>query len=227
MLSYRTVKTKVALERSAKDILAVDKLTKHFGNLAAVSELSFTVEEGEILGMMGPNGAGKTTIFNLITGVYAPTRGEVIYHGKDVTNLSAAHRCRLGIGRTYQIPRPFEDMTVLENLLVGAQYGGQLKKREARTLCMEVLDFTGLFSKKDVFAGKLTLLDRKRLELARALATKPNLLLIDEVAAGLTEAEVEKLLEIGEVDPGERGHHYLGRTHTDDDEQGRRPSPRH
>jgi len=116
------------------DILVVEKLTKRFGNLAAVSHLSFNVEEGEILGMMGPNGAGKTTVFNLITGVYAPTEGKVIYKGRDVTHFSASHRCRLGIGRTYQIPRPFENMTVLENLLVGAEYGGELKGKEALAL---------------------------------------------------------------------------------------------
>jgi len=178
------------------DILVVDNLTKWFGNLAAVSELSFNVVQGEILGMMGPNGAGKTTVFNLITGAYTPTSGRITYEGKDVTHLSAARRCRLGIGRTYQIPRPFENMTVLENLLVGAEYGGQLKGREARALCADVLEFTGLTAKKDLFAGKLMLLDRKRLELARGLATKPSLLLIDEVAAGLTEAEVERLLEV-------------------------------
>ena len=178
------------------DILIIDKLTKWFGNLAAVNDLSFNVVEGEILGMMGPNGAGKTTVFNLITGAYGPTGGTIVYRGKDVTRLSAAHRCRLGIGRTYQIPRPFENMTVLENLLVGAEYGGQLKGKEARSLCAEILEFTGLAPKMDLFAGKLMLLDRKRLELARALSTKPSLLLIDEVAAGLTEAEVERLLEI-------------------------------
>ena len=178
------------------DILVVEKLTKRFGNLSAVNNLSFNVQEGEILGMMGPNGAGKTTVFNLITGVYPPTEGKVNYKGKDVTHLSAANRCRLGIGRTYQIPRPFENMTVFENLLVGAEYGATLKGKQAHALSTEILDFTGLLSKKDWFAGKLTLLDRKRLELARALATQPNLLLIDEVAAGLTEAEVEKLLEI-------------------------------
>ena len=178
------------------NLLVIEKLTKWFGNLAAVNDLSFNVEQGEILGMMGPNGAGKTTVFNLITGVYSPTAGKVTYQGRDVTHLSASHRCRLGIGRTYQIPRPFENMTVLENLLVGAEYGGQLKGKEARALCTEILDFTGLMPKKDIFAGKLLLLDRKRLELARGLATKPSLLLIDEVAAGLTEGEVERLLEI-------------------------------
>ena len=178
------------------DILVVEKLTKRFGNLAAVYNLSFHVQEGEILGMMGPNGAGKTTVFNLITGVYPPSEGKVTYQGKDVTHLSAANRCRLGIGRTYQIPRPFENMTVFENLLVGAEYGATLNGKQAHALSTEILDFTGLLSKKDWFAGKLTLLDRKRLELARALATQPTLLLIDEVAAGLTEGEVEKLLEI-------------------------------
>lgn len=175
-------------------ILAVENLTKTFGNLTAVDHLTFDVQEGEILGMMGPNGAGKTTVFNLITGVYKPSRGKVIYKGKDVTHLRASHRCRLGIGRTYQIPRPFENMTVFENLLVGAEYGANLKGRQARVEATEILDFTGLLPKKDLFAGKLPLLDRKRLELARALATKPTLLLIDEVAAGLTEAEVEDLL---------------------------------
>ena len=178
------------------EILLVQDLTKTFGNLTAVDHLTFDVQEGEILGMMGPNGAGKTTIFNLITGVYGPSRGKVIYKGKDVTHLSAAHRCRLGIGRTYQIPRPFENMTVFENLLVGAEYGANLKGKQARAEATEVLDFTALLPKKEVFAGKLPLLDRKRLELARALATKPSLLLIDEVAAGLTEAEVEALLHI-------------------------------
>jgi len=178
------------------EILTVQNLTKTFGNLTAVDSLTFNVEEGEILGMMGPNGAGKTTIFNLITGVYKPSRGQVFYKSTEVTHFSASHRCRLGIGRTYQIPRPFENMTVFENLLVGAEYGANLKGKQARIEATEILDFTGLLPKKDLFAGKLPLLDRKRLELARALATKPTLLLIDEVAAGLTEAEVENLLDI-------------------------------
>jgi branched-chain amino acid transport system ATP-binding protein len=175
-------------------MLAIENLTKTFGNLTAVDHLTFDVQEGEILGMMGPNGAGKTTVFNLITGVYKPSEGKIIYKGKDVTHLSASHRCRLGIGRTYQIPRPFGNMTVFENLLVGAQYGANLKEKQARAEATEILNFTGLLPKKDLFAGKLPLLDRKRLELARTLATKPTLLLIDEVAAGLTEAEVEDLL---------------------------------
>jgi branched-chain amino acid transport system ATP-binding protein len=178
------------------EILAVQNLSKTFGNLTAVDGLSFDVQEGEILGMMGPNGAGKTTVFNLITGIYKPSGGKVIYRGSEVTRLSAPHRCRLGIGRTYQVPRPFENMTVFENLLVGAEYGGNLKGKQAREEANEILDFTELLHKKYTFAGKLSLLDRKRLELARALATKPTLLLIDEVAAGLTEAEVENLLHM-------------------------------
>lgn len=177
-------------------MLTIQSLSKTFGNLTAVDNLTFDVQEGEILGMMGPNGAGKTTVFNLITGVYKPSGGKVIYRGTDVTHFSAAHRCGLGIGRTYQIPRPFENMTVFENLLVGAEYGANLKGKQARMEATEVLEFTGLLPKKNIFSGKLPLLDRKRLELARALATKPTLLLIDEVAAGLTEAEVEDLLRI-------------------------------
>jgi len=178
------------------EMLTIQSLSKTFGNLTAVDNLTFDVQEGEILGMMGPNGAGKTTVFNLITGVYKPSGGKVIYRGTDVTHFSAAHRCGLGIGRTYQIPRPFENMTVFENLLVGAEYGANLKGKQARMEATEVLEFTGLLPKKNIFSGKLPLLDRKRLELARALATKPTLLLIDEVAAGLTEAEVEDLLRI-------------------------------
>lgn len=176
--------------------LSVQNLSISFGNLAAVSDLTFDVRAGEILGMMGPNGAGKTTIFNLITGVYKPNAGKIVYQGREVTHFSASHRSRLGIGRTYQVPRPFENMTVLENLLVGAEYGANLKGSEARNEAAEVLEFTDLQPKKDLFAGKLPLLDRKRLELARALATRPSLLLIDEVAAGLTEAEVENFLHM-------------------------------
>lgn len=182
------------IEAKMSEILAIQNLTKTFGNLTAVDKLTFDVQKGEVLGMMGPNGAGKTTVFNLITGVYKPSGGKIIYRGTDVTSFPAAHRCRLGIGRTYQIPRPFENMTVFENLLVGAEYGANLKGKQASIVATEVLDFTGLLPKKDIFAGKLPLLDRKRLELARALATKPILLLIDEVAAGLAEAEVEDLL---------------------------------
>ena len=177
-------------------LLQIDGLAKHFGGLAAVADMSFEINEGEIVGLIGPNGAGKTTVFNLISGLLPPDLGHILLAGKDITPLKPYIKSLLGIGRTFQIVRPFENMTVLENLLVGAEYGGQLKGKEARALCTEILEFTGLAPKKDLFAGKLLLLDRKRLELARGLATKPSLLLIDEVAAGLTEAEVERLLEI-------------------------------
>src|SRR3989304_5623854 len=123
------------------EILFVQNLTKTFGNLTAVDNLTFDVQQGEILGMMGPNGAGKTTVFNLITGVYKPTQGMVLFKDTDVTHMPAPQRCRLGIGRTYQIPRPFENMTVLENLLVGAEYGANLKGKEAHRLSTEILDF--------------------------------------------------------------------------------------
>ena len=178
------------------EILTVQNLAKSFGNLQAVFDLSFDVQEGEILGMIGPNGAGKTTVFNLITGIYRPSAGKIIYKGEDATHFSAVRRCRMGIGRTYQIPRPFDNMTVLENLLVGAECGANLRGKEAHKEATDILDFTGLISKKDLFPGKFPLLDRKRLELARALSTKPTILLIDEVAAGLTEAEAEKLFHM-------------------------------
>jgi branched-chain amino acid transport system ATP-binding protein len=178
------------------DILVTTDLTKDFGRLRAVDQLSFEVKEGEILGMMGPNGAGKTTVFNLLTGVYRPDRGVIRFDGRDITNEAPPKRCRWGIGRTYQIPRPFEKMTVYENMLVGAVHGGRLTEKGARVGIHETLELTSLSSKKDDFAGALPLLDRKRLELGRALATNPTLLLIDEVAGGLTEAEVEQILKI-------------------------------
>ncbi|MBW2030260.1 MAG: ABC transporter ATP-binding protein [Deltaproteobacteria bacterium] len=177
-------------------ILKVNRLTKSFGKVTAVHDLSFEVEGREILGIIGPNGAGKTTTFNLITGEIRPDQGEVIFDGRDVTHLQTYRRCRIGIARTYQIPKPFLNMTVLENLLVGAVYGGGMPYRQARDSCEAVLDKTGLLPKRDAIAGSLTLLDRKRLELARALATKPSLLLVDEVAGGLNEGEVEEVLEI-------------------------------
>jgi branched-chain amino acid transport system ATP-binding protein len=178
------------------DILTVNHLTKTFGRLRAVDGLSFEVREGEILGVMGPNGAGKTTVFNLLTGVYKPDEGDIQYQGKDITHESPAKRCRRGIGRTYQIPRPFDKMTVFENLLVGAVHGGGLSEKRARGKVRDILDLIGLISKTDHFAGSLPLLDRKTLELGRALATQPSLILLDEIAGGLTEKEATKVLGI-------------------------------
>ena len=148
-----------------EEILQVDHLTKEFGRLRAVNNLSFDVKAGEILGVMGPNGAGKTTVFNLLTGVYKPDEGSILFKNKDITKDSPAKRCHFGLGRTYQIPRPFDKMTVYENLLVGAVHGGKLNERQARDNVYEILALIGLIDVRDEFAGRLPLLDRKRLEL--------------------------------------------------------------
>jgi branched-chain amino acid transport system ATP-binding protein len=151
------------------------------------------------VGILGPNGAGKTTTLNLISGDLLPSSGQVLFDGQDVTRLPAHRRCHLGIARTYQIPRPFAGMTVYENTLVAANYSRR-GAGDAQSLCRDVLEQTRLIDHRDILAGKLRLLDRKRLELARALATRPRLILLDEVGGGLTEAEVkELLLVIGEI----------------------------
>ncbi|MCX8032322.1 MAG: ABC transporter ATP-binding protein [Thermoleophilia bacterium] len=176
-------------------VLETQGLRKSFGGVLVIDDLSISVNEGEALGIVGPNGAGKTTWFNLITGVVHPDAGKVIFQGKDITHLRRHERCRAGIGRTFQIPRPFTGMTVFENVLVAATHGRNMSERVSYARCMEVLEQTGLTRKINTLAGSLTLLERKRLELARALATDPKLLLLDEIAGGLTEAEVEELLE--------------------------------
>jgi branched-chain amino acid transport system ATP-binding protein len=178
------------------DILTVNHLQKNFGHLKAVDDLSFKVKEGEILGMMGPNGAGKTTVFNLLTGVIKPDGGTILFRGNDVTHASPAKRCHLGIGRTYQIPCPFDQMTVFENLLVGAMHGGRLSERRAKEEVYDILELVGMSAMKNQISGELSLLNRKRLEVGRALATQPGLILLDEVAGGLTEGEVRQILEI-------------------------------
>lgn len=178
------------------DILIAKNLQKKFGHLVAVGDLSFEVKKGEILGLMGPNGAGKTTVFNMLTGVYQPDKGSIVFEGKDITDEPPAKRCRLGIGRTYQIPRPFEKLTVFENMLVCAVHGGGLSERQAGSNVDELLELIGLYPQRNYIAGGMSLLNRKRLELGKALATQPSLVLIDEVAGGLTEKETEKLLQI-------------------------------
>lgn len=178
------------------DILEVKELNKSFGKLAAVNNLSFTLKQGEILGMMGPNGAGKTTVFNLLTGTFQPDSGSVSFRGENITKLSPSKRCKKGIGRTYQIPQPFNKLTVYENLLVGAVHGGKLSEKKARKHIDEILNLVGLYSKKNRLAGSLPLMNRKALELGRATATNPQLILLDEIAGGLTEAETEKVLQI-------------------------------
>jgi branched-chain amino acid transport system ATP-binding protein len=176
-------------------VLETQGLRKSFGGVLVIDDLSINVEEGEALGIVGPNGAGKTTWFNLITGAYTVDAGNVIFQGKDITKLSRHERCRGGIGRTFQIPKPFSGMTVFENVLVGATHGRKMSERESYQHCVDILEMTGLHEKVNVLAGSLTLLDRKRLELARALATDPRLLLLDEIAGGLTEAEVQELID--------------------------------
>ncbi len=178
------------------EILIAKNLRKSFGKLRVVDNLSFEVREGEILGFMGPNGAGKTTVFNLLTGVLKPDSGSITFREEDLTRTSPSKRCKRGIGRTYQIPRPFDKMSVFENLLVGAVHGGGLSEKQAREEVYRILETIGLFSVKDQLAGGLPLLNRKTLELGRALSTQPKLVLLDEVAGGLTEAETEEVIKI-------------------------------
>ena len=176
-------------------LLEIVAVSKRYGALTVADQLSLAVGAGEALGVIGPNGAGKTTMFNLITGDVRPDAGAIRFNGGDVSRLAPHLRCRMGIGRSYQIPHPFAKMTVFENLLVAAIYGGRRAERESWQRCGEVLDLTGLADKANVAAGTLTLLERKRLELARALATAPRLLLLDEIGGGLTEHETQALVD--------------------------------
>jgi branched-chain amino acid transport system ATP-binding protein len=176
-------------------LLELNDVSKSYGALKAVDAVSLTVDAGEALAVIGPNGAGKTTLFNLIAGDVAPTSGRVMFAGSDVTAKPPHARSRLGIGRSYQIPHPFANMSVFENLLVGAIFGGGASERESYKRCSDVLKITGLYDKANRPARTLTLLQRKRLELARALATQPKLLLLDEIAGGLTEHECGELIK--------------------------------
>ena len=154
------------------------------------------MKRGEVYGVIGPNGCGKTTMFNALIGLIIPTKGKIAYDGHDVTKTNAAARCKLGIGRTYQVPRPFEGMSVFENVLVASVHGAGHSEKDGRRVALEALKLTELYEKREIRAGELTLLDRKRLEIARALGTEPKLLLLDEVAAGLTEAEVQDVMKM-------------------------------
>ncbi len=176
-------------------LLSLRNLTRCFGSVKAADAIDLDVAAGEALGIIGPNGAGKTSLFNLIARDLAPDAGTIRFKGRDITGLGTHKRAAAGIGRTYQIPRPFEKLTVFENLLVGAVYGGGKSERAAIEPCAEILGRTGLANRANRAAGTLTLLERKRLELARALATGPELLLLDEIAGGLTEGECRELVE--------------------------------
>jgi len=171
-------------------------VSRRFGGLSVIDKLDLTVGRGEILGIIGPNGAGKTTLFNIIGGVLPPSAGRLLFAGNDITRMTVWHRCRLGIGRTYQIPKPFSKMSVFENVLAAAVHGGGLTVKSAGEQAEEVLRQTGLLGRAALDAERLSLLDLKRLELAKALAQKPSLLLLDEIAGGLTSGECDVLLDI-------------------------------
>jgi branched-chain amino acid transport system ATP-binding protein len=168
---------------------------KRFGHLVVLDDVDFAMDRGSAIGIVGPNGAGKTTLLDVLAGAQAPNSGTISFRGIDVTAASAAARCRMGIGRTHQVPRPFADMTIFENAYVGATAGGGLRGSAAYDRCLSVLDVTGLLPFANRRAAVLGLLHRKRLELARALAAGPDVLLLDEIGGGLTDAEAEELLE--------------------------------
>jgi branched-chain amino acid transport system ATP-binding protein len=181
-------------------ILALEAISKRFGAVVVADGVDLSLNAGEALGIIGPNGAGKTTLFGIATGTVAPDAGRVVFAGEDISRLPAERRCRKGLARSFQIPQPFSGMTVFENVVVAAAFGSNESEAAVYDDCAKLLERCGLVNKANKPAGGLTLLDRKRLELARALATKPQVLLLDEVAGGLTEHECAALIAlIGEV----------------------------
>ncbi len=187
-----------------EEILKVENVIKRFGGLVALNGVNLHVNKGEIVGLIGPNGAGKTTMFNSVNGSFGITSGKIIFQGIDVTKLTPDKRCRLGIGRTFQITKPFGGMTVLENVAVGAMFGQNKKSNmmskglleKSMSEAEEILRMMNFIKKKDALAGTLNVPERKRLEICRALATKPQLLLLDEVIAGLNPSEVGGMVEL-------------------------------
>ena len=178
-------------------LLKIHNLGKRFGGLAAVDSLSFSVTAGEIYAIIGPNGAGKTTTLNLVSGLLEPTAGTLELAGRDITNLSPAERCHLGLGRAFQVVQPFPEMSVHDNVLVGALFGKPgTSEKDGRKLTEQALEQTGMLRIKDTPADDLTLLQEKRLEIARALATQPKVLLLDEVMAGLRPGEAREAVEL-------------------------------
>lgn len=178
------------------ELLEVRGLSKKFGNVVTAEDVNFNVKEGTALGIVGPNGAGKSTLLSLITGVLPSDAGTIMFDGHNITSQSAASRTKAGIARSFQIPRPFVDMTVFENVYVGATFGGGFHGQVGYEAAVRALETTGLIHLSEKPAGQLRLLDRKRLELARALATNPRLILLDEIAGGLTEKELPPLIEL-------------------------------
>lgn len=177
------------------DLLTLQNVSKAYGAVVVADSQSWSLRKGEALGVIGPNGAGKTSMFNLVTGTVLPNSGRIQFDGQDITGWPAARRCRSGIARSFQVPQPFGGMTVFENALVAATQGAGQSGRAAHQLCLGVLDATGLLHRANTQAKGLTLLERKRLELTRALCAKPKLLLLDEIAGGLTEAECTALVQ--------------------------------
>ena len=177
-------------------ILALEKISKRFGAVVVADGVDLALAEGEALGIIGPNGAGKTTLFGIAAGTVAPDAGRVLFAGDGITRLPPERRCRLGLARSFQVPQPFSGMTVFENVVVAAAFGGNEKEAAVYDACAELIDRCGLADKANRRSGGLTLLDRKRLELARALATRPRVLLLDEVAGGLTEHECAALVTL-------------------------------
>jgi branched-chain amino acid transport system ATP-binding protein len=180
---------------SSRILLELNGVTKSFGGVTANNNVSFEVKEGQIVGLIGPNGAGKTTMFSLISGFIKPDRGSVKFDGRDITGIAPEKICKLGLTRTYQVVKPFKDMTVLENVMVGA-FSHTSSMKKTREIALDVLEITGLIDKKDLLGRSLTIADKKRLELSRALATRPKLLLLDEVMAGLTPVETQEAVEL-------------------------------
>ena len=177
-------------------ILSLEKISKRFGAVVVADGINLALAQGEALGVIGPNGAGKTTLFGIVTGTVAPDAGRVLFDGRDITRVTPERRCRMGLARSFQIPQPFGGMTVFENLVVAAAFGGGKRERDVYAGCADLLARCGLADKANRQAGSLTLLDRKRLELARALATGPRVLLLDEVAGGLVEHETAALVRL-------------------------------
>jgi branched-chain amino acid transport system ATP-binding protein len=179
-------------------LLEANGLSKSFGGLKAVNQLDFHLERGEILGLIGPNGSGKTTLFNLVAGVFKPDSGKISFEGKDITRAGSASICQMGIGRTFQITRPFPRLTVLDNVKLGRAYGGQPAKtlEQAQAEAEKILEFIGLNTKRSIMAGGIGLMDRKRLELGKALATRPKVLLLDEIMGGLNPTEIQAAMKL-------------------------------